>query len=109
MISVEASVNDANFIFHFYKQLIELRHQDSVIQKGEIEFIDLDHPSLFNYIKTYDGIRYAFINNFFAEEVTYSLPGEVLDVVLSNYGREAIEQTLQLKPYETLVVKNGGH
>ncbi len=108
LISVEESVADEHSIFNFYKHLIALRHSDNVIQKGKIEFLDLDHEKLFNYKKTYDGKTYLFINNFFGESVSYEIDAPVESVILSNYDRNSTDQTIKLKPYETLVVKIGG-
>ena len=105
MISVEASLEDPNSIFGFYKNLIELRHQDEVIQKGVIRFIDLEHPQLLNYIRTYACKTYLFINNFFKKGVTYSHKYDILKVVLSNYSHIELGSNLTLRPYETIVIE----
>lgn len=105
MISVESSLEDPNSIFWFYKNLIELRHNDDLIQKGKISFIDLEHPQLFNYTRTYNGKSYLFINNFFKEEVRYDHNYSMIKLVMSNYTQTDLDKNLILRPYETLVME----
>lgn len=107
LVSVEESLHNQNSIFHFYKELISLRHSDPVIQKGSIEFLDLNDAHLFNYIKAYNNESYLFINNFFDKEVDYNLVVHVDKVILSNYHRRSAKGKIKLKPYETLVLRMG--
>ena len=105
LISVEDSLKDTNSIFWFYKKLIQLRHDDELIQKGLISFMELDHPQLFNYKKTYQGKTYLFINNFFGKHVDYTIDAKVKRIVMGNYDDVQVTQELQLRPYETLVLE----
>lgn len=105
MISVEAALKNKDSIFWFYKRLIELRHNDEVIQKGSISFIDLDHPQLFNYLRSYQGKTYLVINNFFGEPVSYKHAFTIEKCILSNYSKDQFGMELQLEAYETLIVQ----
>ena len=105
LISVEESLQNPDSIFWFYKKLIQLRHDDELIQKGHMTFTELDHPQLFNYQKTYQGKTYLFINNFFGETVDYRIDSKVKRVILSNYDIVEVAHEVQLRPYETLVLE----
>ena len=98
-------MKDPDSIFNFYKEIINLRHHHDVISKGSIEFIDLDHPHLFNYVRKYEGETYLCINNFFSITVDYAIEGTFSEIILSNYDKIEKNKHIVLRPYETLVLK----
>lgn len=103
--TVEENLKDSNSIYHFYQKLNKLRHEDDVISKGSIRFLNENHPSLLVYIRKYENKEYLHINNFYKDEVDYELINNNGRIVLNNYKRKSLEKTFQLSPYETLVIE----
>ncbi len=97
---------DPDSIFAFYQKMIQLRKTMPIIQEGLFEPILEDHEKVFAYKRVLDRECLIAVNNFFREETEVRLPEDVkgYSVLLSNYDRKDAEQTVTLKPYETLVL-----
>jgi len=89
----------------YYKELIRLRKEMPIIQEGSYEPIALDHPSIFAYVREYDGQKLLVLNHFYAEEDSIMLPDELLEgessYLIGNSGERKLEKTFTMKPYET--------
>jgi len=73
-VNVEASLQDPDSIYHYYKQLIRLRKRYDVLVYGQYELILPDHEHIFAYTRTWAGEKMAIFANLFAEDATVSLP-----------------------------------
>lgn len=89
----------------YYKKLIQLRKDMPIIQEGDYEAVELDHPSIFAYVRTYKGEKLLVLNHFYAEEDSIDIPKELLDMessyLIGNSGDRELTSTFKMGPYET--------
>ncbi|HDR6310718.1 TPA: alpha,alpha-phosphotrehalase [Bacillus cereus] len=111
-INVEKTLEDKESVFYHYKKLIELRKTYDVITEGEYAILDGNHPKIWAYTRTVNDEVLLVINNFYGEEITYSVPAHVQldgmkqEVLLSNYKDASKDITkLNLRPYESIVYR----
>ncbi|MGH0925900.1 alpha,alpha-phosphotrehalase [Bacillus pacificus] len=111
-INVEKALEDKESVFYHYKELIELRKTYDVITEGEYAILDKNDPKVWAYTRTTESEVLLVINNFYGEEITYSVPARVQldgmkqEVLLSNYKDFSKDITkLNLRPYESIVYR----
>lgn len=111
-INVEKALEDKESVFYHYKKLIELRKTYDVITEGEYAILDENHAKIWAYTRTTESEVLLVINNFYGEEITYSVPAHVQldgmkqEVLLSNYKDSSKDITkLNLRPYEAIVYR----
>lgn len=106
-INVETEMQDRESIFYHYKKLIQLRKKYNVIAYGDFEPVEMEHPSVFAYKRTYGQEKLLVVNNFYGKEVTWDshVNIEGFKCLLSNYLTYRLEGTkFVLKPYESIVL-----
>ncbi|WP_257350539.1 alpha,alpha-phosphotrehalase [Pseudalkalibacillus decolorationis] len=109
-INAERAVDNSNSTFYHYKKLIELRKTHELITTGDYELLLEDDPSIFAYVRNGKDEKLIVVNNFYEEPVTFHLPDSVevsdyeAEILITNY-HDADEdyQTVQLRPYESIV------
>ncbi|WP_434165983.1 alpha,alpha-phosphotrehalase [Bacillus thuringiensis] len=111
-INVEKALEDNESVFYHYKKLIELRKTYDVITDGEYAILDEDHPKIWAYTRTAENEVLLVINNFYGEEITYSVPASVQldgmkqEILMSNYKDSGTDITkLHVRPYESIVYR----
>ncbi|MCS6594297.1 alpha,alpha-phosphotrehalase [Bacillus cereus] len=111
-INVEKALEDKDSVFYHYKKLIELRKTYDVITEGEYAILDKNDPKIWAYTRTTESEVLLVINNFYGEEITYSVPAHVQldgmkqEILLSNYKDASKDITkLSLRPYESIVYR----
>ncbi|PEQ44280.1 alpha,alpha-phosphotrehalase [Bacillus cereus] len=111
-INVEKALEDKESVFYHYKELIELRKTYDVITEGEYAILDKNNPKIWAYTRTTESEVLLVINNFYGEEITYSVPAHVQldgmkqEILLSNYKDASNDITkLNLRPYESIVYR----
>ncbi|MGG0205794.1 alpha,alpha-phosphotrehalase [Bacillus mycoides] len=111
-INVEKALEEKESVFYHYKKLIELRKTCDVITEGEYAILDGNHPNIWAYTRTVNNEVLLVINNFYGEEIMYSVPvnvqldGMKQEVLLSNYKDPSRDITnLNLRPYESIVYR----
>ncbi|WP_377866873.1 alpha,alpha-phosphotrehalase [Bacillus sp. R86525] len=111
-INVEKALEDKESVFYHYKKLIELRKKYDIITDGKYDVLDENHPKIWAYTRTVNNEVLLVINNFYGEEITYSVPvhvqldGMKQEVVVSNYKDSSTDITkLNLRPYESIVYR----
>ncbi|MFY0137443.1 alpha,alpha-phosphotrehalase [Bacillus cereus] len=111
-INVEKALEDKESVFYHYKKLIELRKTYDVITEGEYAILDKNDPKIWAYTRTTESEVLLVINNFYGEEITYSVPAHVQldgmkqEILLSNYKDASKDITkLSLRPYESIVYR----
>ena len=110
-INAENNINDENSIFNHYKKLIKLRKDYKVILEGKTIPILKDDKNVFAFIREYDNEKLLVINNFYGNECTIDLSNIDFDIktskcILSNYDEAVFDNTLKLRPYESIVLYN---
>ncbi|HHT7153839.1 alpha,alpha-phosphotrehalase [Bacillus thuringiensis serovar andalousiensis] len=111
-INVEKALEDKESVFYHYKKLIELRKTYDVITEGEYAILDKNDSKIWAYTRTTESEVLLVINNFYGEEITYSVPAHVQldgmkqEVLLSNYKDASKDiAKLNLRPYESIVYR----
>ncbi|HDR7704311.1 TPA: alpha,alpha-phosphotrehalase [Bacillus thuringiensis] len=111
-INVEKALEDKESVFYHYKKLIELRKTYDVITEGEYAILDKNDSKIWAYTRTTESEMLLVINNFYGEEITYSVPAHVQldgmkqEILLSNYKDASNDITkLNLRPYESIVYR----
>ena len=98
--TVEDNINNPNSIYHYTKRLIKKRKTDDVLIHGDIEFVDLDHPELFIYKRSYKNKTYLCIHNFYAKDVYYEF--DYKSIIAHNYQESQVNT---LRPFESIIVE----
>lgn len=104
-INVENNLKDLDSVFYHYQKLIKLRKQYSVILQGAYEPLLLDHPTIFAYKRIDQNDEIIVYNHFYDDnQSTITVDASQYDILLSNVQRNTLEDTIILKPYESLVL-----
>lgn len=98
------SRHEPDSVFQYYKELVKLRKELPVIQKGSVTPLLREDKEILAYKREYQGKElYVFCNLFDGEvKVPYSIP-EDCKSILSNYGEEISPKELVLRPYEAVM------
>ena len=98
------SRHEPDSVFQYYKELVKLRKELPVIQKGAVTPLLREDKEILAYKREYQGKElYVFCNLFDGEvKVPYSIP-EDCKSILSNYGEEISPRELVLRPYEAVM------
>lgn len=104
-INVEDQINDSNSILQYYRQLIQLRKQYKIISEGiYLPYLE-DHPEIFAYKRQYQSEELIVINHFYDTETTIEINDiNNYEVILHNYPAYQLENSLKIRPYESLVL-----
>ena len=105
-INAESQVGDPDSIFSHYRALIRLRKEYAVISRGDFAPLDQANPAVLAYRRRWKGDTLYCINNFYPKPCRWTCP-EPLDgctLLLANYPDARPGQTLELRPYESLVL-----
>ncbi|GAA0490575.1 alpha,alpha-phosphotrehalase [Alkalibacterium sp. s-m-22] len=89
----------------YYKTLIRLRKDIPIIQEGSYDVLELEHPSIFAYVREYEGEKLLVLNHFYGEDDTITIPDELLNMdasyLIGNGSERKLEKEFKLGPYET--------
>lgn len=99
-IHAQASLDNPDSIFHYYRKLIKLRKNNEVIIYGDYELLYPEDPSLFVYTRTLNETKLLVVCNFDRFAAPFTLPCEFAtrQPILSNYSDNVSET--ELRPYE---------
>lgn len=107
-INAKEQVERADSVFHYYQKLIALRKQYDIIVYGDYELLLPDSEEIYSYIRTYGEQKLLVICNFTEKEISYemleALKGRNGEILISNYRRDAIHDSMALAPYESMAV-----
>lgn len=106
-IDVASQVNNPASVFSHYQKLIALRKTEPTISKGIIKFLPAEETDLMVFQREYGDETTLVITNLkYDTSLHYELPTENYQVLIHNYDDlQAQENKVQLRPYESLVVK----
>ncbi|MEB3100870.1 glycoside hydrolase family 13 protein [Ferviditalea candida] len=108
-INVKQSLEDPLSILYYYRKLIRLRREHSVLVYGDYRMILDDHEQIYAYMRTLGALRWLVMLNFFESEAEFVLPEEIdysgKRLVLGNYPADpgADIRRIRLRPYEARV------
>lgn len=106
-INAREQMKAPDSVFSYYRKLIALRRQERIMVYGSYQLLETDSESLYVYTRTLDQEKLLVICNFTKDEQTYMVPETFVKagVLISNYGREQVQEKLLLWPYEAVVLK----
>ncbi|MFU8869660.1 alpha-amylase family glycosyl hydrolase, partial [Natronococcus sp.] len=107
-INVEAARADPDSIWHYYRELFELREEHETLVYGEYELLCADHPEVFAYERSLEGERLLVVCNFFDErpEIELDLEATGADRLFGNYAEgPTLDDSIRLRPYEAAVYR----
>lgn len=92
-------------VFHYYQQLIRLRHENRIIVYGTFEMLEPDHEQLFIYERHLDAETLLVVCNYSDQavpmpEAVAALAAQAGGVMIHNYGEVSADQML---PYQAVV------
>ncbi|HLR69030.1 MAG TPA: alpha-glucosidase C-terminal domain-containing protein, partial [Virgibacillus sp.] len=109
-INAKDVVANPDSIFHYYKELIQLRKKHPIIVYGKYDLLNRDSENIFAYTRTYEGEQLLVVSNFTKNELSYNVPEKLMDyssssLMIGNYKDvdEHLKQKLTLNPFETRV------
>ena len=104
-INAAAQVNDPDYVFAYYKKLIELRHTNEVMVNGVYDVLIPDHPQIYAYTRTLGDKQLLVLCN--DSDTNAAIPAELQEkihaaknILIQNY-KDTDESTL--RPYEAVV------
>lgn len=105
-INAKQQIHDRNSIFHYYKQLIQLRHSMPVIVYGQYQLLEENHPDLYIYTRLYNDEKLLIIANFSTNKHIYQLPDEFIkgNILISNQKNADIQPMMSIEPYGAYVI-----
>jgi oligo-1,6-glucosidase len=108
-INAEQALADSNSVFHYYRNLIQLRKQNPIMIYGSYDLILPDHEYIYAYVRRYEGQTLLVMLNFSSENPVFELPSEwsytEKKLFIHNYEVNDEESLggINLKPYEARV------
>lgn len=108
-VNVERELANPNSIYHYYRQLIQLRKELPVLIYGSYDLILEDHDQIYAYVRTLEDQKVIVITNLFHEEAEFILPKNVTltdsKLLISNYPAPSSGDMnkVSLRPYEARV------
>ena len=108
-VNAEAERADEDSVYHYYRRLVEFRHENDVVVYGDYDPLTPDHESLWAYTRTLGDERLFVVLNFADEATTYDAPAELVGdatLALGNYDADdGVDETLDLRPWEARVYR----
>lgn len=109
-VNVEAARDDPDSVWHYYRDLIDLREALDVFVYGEYDLLLPDHTEVFAYRRTLADDELIVICNFFDSELSIDLPqltgDETPELLIGNYeDTGAPAGDIDLRPYEARIYK----
>jgi oligo-1,6-glucosidase len=106
---------DSNSIFHYYRQLIQLRKTNPVMVYGSYDLILPEHEQIYAFTRTLEEERLLILLNFSQEPVVFDLPDDFAStnasLLIGNYPVDpaADIRSINLRPYEARVYRVYSH
>lgn len=106
-INVKQALADKDSIFYYYKQLIELRHKESLLTDGDYQLILPEDQQVFAYLRNTDNETWLIAANLSEDEIAADClkpyEKDKHEIVIGNYHRVDLEQPL--RPYEAFMMR----
>lgn len=81
--TVASQVADKDSLWHFYKRLIALRKEHTVLALGKITFLEREQETVFLYRRYDETSSYLVVVNLSDQAQSLNLPGPVQDILLA--------------------------
>jgi len=103
-INAAAAVADPDSVFHHFRKLIELRHENPVVVEGRFDLLLPDHDQVLAFTRTLGDDALLVLANCSSETVTVA-PDDVPDVAAAKVLLATHDETdgLDLQPWESRI------
>jgi oligo-1,6-glucosidase len=102
-VNAAAERAEPESVFHHYRRLIALRHDDPVVALGDFTMLLPDHEHVYAFTRSLDGVTLTVLGNFSGTLQETGLD-DLGELILSNYAAPAPE----LRPWEARVYRRTG-
>lgn len=116
-INARSQLQDENSVFHYYKKLIHLRKENSILVDGDFTLLLPEDENIFAYVREYEGRKLLVAANFTDKEVEcpllkeWGVPADEdgaaksrdngVKLLIHNYNDLPSQQ--KLRPYEAMI------
>jgi oligo-1,6-glucosidase len=111
-INAEAALADHASVFHHYRRLIALRHDEPVVAYGDFTMLLADDAVVYAFTRRLDDVELLVLGNFSSEPVTADVPSAAdwarAELLLANYPTTDDVSALVLQPWESRVYRRRG-
>jgi len=108
-INAALQEKDPNSCLHYFRNLVRLRKNNSVLVYGQYQLLDKDNPQVYTYTRQGEGKKMLILLNFSATDAKaeVNLPMGSAKLLLSNYpGETSLKgnpSAFTLRPYEAVI------
>lgn len=108
-VNAEAERADPTSVFHHYRRLIALRHDDPVVRLGDFTMLLPEHPHVYAFTRSLDGDALLVLGSFTPDEQVVDVDPvwDGAEVVLGNLAEPAVPQAgrVRLAGWEAVVLR----
>ena len=104
-INAVSEENDPGSVLNFYRKLVSLRKEYSVISEGSIKFQETGNEKVFAFTRTLGEEELAVLCSFSGEEEKTAFKVPAGEILIGNYPEEQGERDT-LRPFEVVAVYN---
>jgi oligo-1,6-glucosidase len=107
-INAKQELGDPNSIYHYFRQMADLRRSAPAFVYGDYKDLDPTNPKVFAYTRSIGAEGYLILLNFSKDALAYKLPQGMKagKLVISNVGKtDERGEVLHLKGWEARVYK----
>jgi oligo-1,6-glucosidase len=109
-INAAAAVADPDSVFHHYRRLIQLRHEEPAVALGDFTMLLPTHEQIYAFTRTLEDTNILVLANFSGSDVTFDLPDPAgwdrAELLLGNYdGSPGPSPSMTLRAWEALVYR----
>jgi oligo-1,6-glucosidase len=110
LVNAEAARADPQSVFHHYRRLIALRHEERVVSHGDFTLLLPDHEHVYAFTRRLEEVELLVLGNFSGSALTVDLPGwSGCEVLLRNLPEAYVPtRDLVLAPWEARVHRRSG-
>jgi oligo-1,6-glucosidase len=105
-INAEAAIKDEDSVYHFYRRLIALRHEEPAVVYGDFTMLLPYDERLYAFTRTYGDTTLLVIGNFSGEsvraEIADAAAWEAAELLLTN---AAAPEGLVLRPWQAVIYR----
>jgi oligo-1,6-glucosidase len=108
-INAEAELADERSVFHYYRRLIALRHDEGVVARGDFTMLLAGDPVVYAFTRRLADVELLVLGNFSSQPVTADVPSATewaaAELLIANYPPYDDAPALVLRPWEARVYR----
>lgn len=106
-INVESQLNDDDSILNFYKKIIGLRKEKSIMIYGDLQMCCEKEVPVIAYTRSYEQEKWLMIHNFSKDQIIFKsdVISSSMKILLGNYKDHIVRDgEITLRPFETMIL-----